>query len=97
MYQTKVFTENRNQSRCTVVEYSPNEYVYKTIFAPEAQGLLLKEKLKKRKSQKNREIALRLCLLAMSKATPVKYHPHGCLNMNQTKKIGLLTRVEDSP
>ena len=71
--------------------------VYKTIFAPEAQGLLLKEKLKNQQRQKNRKIALRLCLLAMSEATPIKYHPHGYLNMNQTKKIGLLTRVEDSP
>ena len=33
--------------------------------ASQAEISALKEKLKKRKSQKNREIALRLCLLAM--------------------------------
>jgi hypothetical protein len=35
-------TENHNQSKCRVVEHSPNGYNDKNISAPEAQGALQK-------------------------------------------------------
>ena len=37
------------------------------------------------KSQKNRDFAVRVCLIEMSEGRHINSHQHGCLNMTQTK------------
>ena len=67
------------------MEPSSSGFIYKTVPAPKAQGTLQKREQKDCKSQGIRECAVRVCLLVMSEATPIKSHQHGCLNMSQTR------------
>ena len=71
-----------NQSKFRVVEFSPNRYIYNLTPTPKAQGSLKKRRQKDCKSRKNLEFCVRLCLLGMSEATPIKSHQHNCLNMS---------------
>lgn len=67
------------------MEPSSSGFIYETIPAPKAQGILQKIEQKDCKSQGIRECAVRVCLLIMSEATPIKSRQHGCLIMSQTR------------
>ena len=71
-----------------VVDSSPNGYIYKTIPTPKAQEIVHK-RWKDCKSQKAREFAVRLYLLVISEATPIKSHQHDCLNMSWTRMAAM--------
>lgn len=69
------------------MEPSSSGFIYETIPAPKARGILQKIEQKDCKIQGIRECAVRVCLLVMSEATPIKSHQHGCLIMSQTWMI----------
>ena len=56
------------------------------IATPKAQGTLWKKRQKGNMTQRIREFAVRLCLLATSEATPIKSHQHYCPNMSWTRR-----------
>ena len=43
-------------------------------------------------SQRNRKSAVRLCLLGMSEATPIKSHQHGCLKKQNKDKNKIMKK-----
>lgn len=91
-------TENYKWSKYIVVENTPNWYIYKT------QPLLLRLRIAEEKrlidfkSQRNRDVSMRLCLLDMLAPPHIKYHQHGCLYMNSTRvtTIHTLTWKDES-
>lgn len=70
-------TENHHQSKYRDVEPSLNRYIYKTSTL-KAQRIL---EMRQWEAYNNLEFAVRLYLLVMSEAMPIKSHQHDCLNM----------------
>ena len=62
-------------------ETLPNEYMCSTAPASVAQETLQKRDWENCESQRIRAFVLRLCLLGMSEATPIKTPQHDCPNM----------------
>lgn len=52
---------------------------------PQDQGILLKRSQKDFKSQRIWEFAVRLCLLLIVEAIPIKSHKHDCPNLSWTR------------
>lgn len=68
-------TEEHSQLKCILMEPSPSGYIYNTTLAPKAW---VKRGWKDCKSQRIREFAVRLYVLVVSEATPIKSHQHDC-------------------
>lgn len=82
MQQIGTMTKNHNQSKCRVVVLSPSKYIYNTLPHLSLREYFEGGDRKNVKSQIIREFAVRLCLLVMSTATPIKSHQHDGLNVN---------------
>lgn len=68
LYKKQRLLQDHKQATCRVVESSPKEDIYKTTSAPKANGP------KQKQGQKNREVAMRVCFLAISQVTVNKFH-----------------------
>lgn len=65
--------------------------------APKAQGILQERRQRDCKSQRLRELAVRLCLLVTSEVTPTEFHQHDCLctwlnDDNRHAKVGKMAK-----
>lgn len=73
--QMKTIKENENQSKCRELwSVVPNGYIHKITITPKAQRAFQERGWKYCESQSKQEFAASLCLLVMSKATPMKFH-----------------------
>ena len=81
LQQMEITTENHNQSKCRAVEISSKSCIYKQFLNLRFREQTLRKGGKIFKSHRNREFAMRLCLLVISEATPIKSHQHDCLAM----------------
>lgn len=82
--ETNIEVHTRLKGR--VVEHSHNGCTYNTTPAPKAQRHWERWDKNIVKNSKNREFAVRLHLLEMSEAVPIKSHQYACLK-NNTKGI----------
>lgn len=67
---------------CGVVYPRLGEYICNKSSAPKAQGPLQKRGQKDFNSQSTKALAVRLYLLGLSEAAPLKSHQHDCLNVS---------------
>lgn len=87
--QTETITENHSESKCRVVEPRKNGYLYETIPHRKIQKSLLK---RGGNTVRAEEFAMRLCLLVMSEATPIKYHQHDIPDVIRTRATVAMLR-----
>jgi hypothetical protein len=78
-------TENHHQSKYRDVEPSLNRYIYKTSTL-KAQRIL---EMRQWEAYNNLEFAVRLYLLVMSEAIPIKFHQLVYLSMNLTRSTSI--------
>lgn len=71
-FQQSIFTEKHHASKFRIREPSLSDHTYKTTPVFKTWGIL--EKVWVKKSQRVREFAMKLCLLVMLKAMPIKSH-----------------------
>lgn len=65
---------------CSCQDQSQLIYLQHSVY--DSEGTLQKRELKDCERQRVREFVMRLCLLGMSTATPIKSCQDGCLNMS---------------